>query len=44
MASEVPLNLFQCDYEDVNEWIYDYNSLAEVISKLQAMWTIHTTK
>ncbi|KAG8170750.1 hypothetical protein JTE90_028297, partial [Oedothorax gibbosus] len=43
MASEVPLVLFDCTYEDV-EWIYDEDSLKFVIKQMQNLWTHHAVK
>ncbi|XP_017783896.1 PREDICTED: tRNA pseudouridine(38/39) synthase isoform X1 [Nicrophorus vespilloides] len=44
MASEVPLNLFQCDYDIENNWRYDESSLSIVKAKLKSMWTFHNIK
>ncbi|ENN81864.1 hypothetical protein D910_03046 [Dendroctonus ponderosae] len=39
MASEIPLNLFFCQYEDV-EWQVSQDSLKCVVEKLQQIWTL----
>nr|CAG4650246.1 EOG090X083V [Sida crystallina] len=44
MASELPLNLFQCTYPDVDEWFYDQHALRYVINDYQSMWTEHSVK
>lgn len=45
MAHEIPLNLYNCEYElDSGEWIIDENSLLEVIQSLQREWTMLATK
>ena len=44
MASELPLNLFDCQFEDVVDWRYDEESLAFVVRRFQALWTEHQTK
>jgi len=46
MASEIPLNLFSCDYDEnhVKQWIIDHESLKEVIAHLQSLWTINQVK
>ncbi len=45
MASEVPLNLFDCAFEsDALEWQYDQESLGYVIRRFQALWTEHQVK
>nr|CAG4640959.1 EOG090X083V [Eulimnadia texana] len=43
MASELPLNLFECRYDDV-EWIHDAESLKFVVSEFQAIWTENSIK
>ncbi|KAJ8943636.1 hypothetical protein NQ318_005637 [Aromia moschata] len=40
MASEIPLNLFFSEYDDLT-WHYDKDSLGQVIEKLNNIWT-HT--
>ncbi|KAJ8975058.1 hypothetical protein NQ317_005775 [Molorchus minor] len=40
MASEIPLNLFSSEY-DLKKWHYDEDSLSQVITKLNNIWT-HT--
>ncbi|KAF2884103.1 hypothetical protein ILUMI_22071 [Ignelater luminosus] len=44
MASEVPLNLYYCEYDSSREWIYDYTSLSTVIQKLKTQWTFSSIK
>ncbi|KAF5302211.1 hypothetical protein FQA39_LY10250 [Lamprigera yunnana] len=44
MASEIPLNLYECQYDLETEWIYDCASLSNVIYKLQNIWTIQAMK
>jgi tRNA pseudouridine38/39 synthase len=43
MASEAPLNLFDCQYDDV-EWQYNEESLSYVLKQFQALWTEHQVK
>lgn len=43
MASEIPLNLFCCEYEDI-KWHYDDESLSQVIDKLNTIWTYSAAK
>lgn len=43
MASEVPLNLFSCEYEDI-KWIYEKENVKEVIQQLNATWTTTAVK
>lgn len=43
MASELPLNLFFCEYEDV-KWQTNQDTLNAVLEKLQACWTTLTIK
>jgi len=43
MASELPLVLFDCQFEEVN-WMYDVGTHSESISHLQEMWTKHSVK
>ena len=38
MASELPLVLYECEFEDV-DWIYEEELLCDNISQLQTMWT-----
>lgn len=45
MAHEVPLSLFNCEYElDNKDWIIDKDSLSEVIQTLQKEWTMLAAK
>ena len=40
MASELPLNLFACDYDDASlEWSYDQESVCAVYRRFQGLWT-----
>ena len=43
MASELPLNLFNCNYPDV-EWNYDEDALRFVMNDYQSMWTENHVK
>lgn len=43
LACDLPLNLFDCQFENVN-WIVDNESLLEVISSLQCLWATHIIK
>uniref|UniRef100_A0A0C9Q1B3 PUS3_0 protein n=1 Tax=Fopius arisanus TaxID=64838 RepID=A0A0C9Q1B3_9HYME len=43
LAHEVPLNLFHCDYDDV-EWFYDDEELLLTIKTLQKDWTFNAVK
>ncbi|XP_054706426.1 tRNA pseudouridine(38/39) synthase-like [Uloborus diversus] len=43
MASELPLVLFDCQYQDI-EWKYDQDSLKYVIKQLQSIWSQNTIK
>ncbi|XP_029170311.1 tRNA pseudouridine(38/39) synthase [Nylanderia fulva] len=43
MAHEVPLNLWYCDYEDV-EWFIDQNELINTVKTLQQDWALNTIK
>ncbi|KAJ8927470.1 hypothetical protein NQ314_020067 [Rhamnusium bicolor] len=43
MASEIPLNLFYCEYDDLT-WNYNEESLSQVIEKLNTIWTFCVTK
>ncbi|XP_050437562.1 tRNA pseudouridine(38/39) synthase [Adelges cooleyi] len=43
LASDLPLNLFYCQFENVN-WIIDNESVTEVISTLQHNWASHMIK
>ncbi|XP_034255782.1 tRNA pseudouridine(38/39) synthase [Thrips palmi] len=45
LASEVPLNLFHCQYPfDDSSWLTDIETLDEVHSTLQKMWTFSSIK
>ncbi|KAK5643256.1 hypothetical protein RI129_007101 [Pyrocoelia pectoralis] len=44
MASEVPLNLYECEYDIECHWIYDDANLADIIKKLESFWTFQTIK
>jgi tRNA pseudouridine38/39 synthase len=44
LASELPLNLFQCTYSEVEDWVYDREALIFVINDYQSMWTEHRIK
>uniref|UniRef100_A0A6P7FY38 tRNA pseudouridine(38/39) synthase n=1 Tax=Diabrotica virgifera virgifera TaxID=50390 RepID=A0A6P7FY38_DIAVI len=43
MASEIPLNLFYCEYDDL-DWNYDQEALTQVIEKLNNQWTFQAVK
>lgn len=43
MASEIPLNLFFCEYDNL-KWNYEEETLKRVIHKLASIWTITSTK
>nr|CAG4644054.1 EOG090X083V [Lepidurus arcticus] len=38
LASELPLNLFECEYGEA-DWQYDVESLRLVVGQMQGMWT-----
>ena len=45
MASEIPLNLFQCDYENHElDWQYDSEAVLVSLKQLQEMWAEHSIK
>ncbi|KAK3921401.1 tRNA pseudouridine(38/39) synthase [Frankliniella fusca] len=45
MASEVPLNLFHCQYSfDDSLWLVDEETISEVESSLQRIWTFSSVK
>lgn len=44
LASDLPLVLFECDYENDLEWYFDREELDRVISKMQALWTANSLK
>lgn len=45
MASEVPLNLFHCQYPfDDSLWLVDEETISEVESSLQRIWTFSSVK
>ena len=43
-ASEIPLNLFQCDFEEDLEWVFDEEAIQMTIRQLQDLWTEHSIK
>lgn len=43
LAHELPLNLYQCDYDDVN-WFVDKVEMAFVVKTLQENWAINNIK
>lgn len=43
MCSEIPLVLFECEYNDV-EWMYDRHELEKVIKHFQDEWLNHQTR
>lgn len=43
MASEIPLNLFFCEYDNLT-WNYDKDTLKKVIEKLNAIWMMTSIK
>ena len=44
MASEIPLNLFQCEYEKKLDWQYDNEAINISVKKMQALWTESSVK
>ena len=44
MASEIPLNLFQCDYEQDLDWQYDSEAVSVSLKQLQDLWTESSVK
>ena len=44
MASDVPLNLFEAEFEDGLEWNFSGESIAVVMKKFQSLWAEHRTK
>lgn len=44
MASEVPLNLFQCDYDPQLDWQYDDEAVLVTMKQLQDLWTDASVK
>ena len=46
MASEVPLNLFNVQYENNDNIVWNYDSTAQIslIRQLQTLWTEHSVK
>lgn len=44
MASEVPLNLYHCDYELEENWVYSKETLSLVYNKLQTIWCFESIK
>lgn len=43
LASEIPLNLFDCEYEDI-QWIYSPEGIKAAAKKLQQFWTFSKMK
>lgn len=43
LANDLPLNLFDCQFENVN-WIIEDESISEVISSLQCSWATYMIK
>lgn len=43
MASEIPLNLFFCEYNDLS-WNYEEEALQRLIEQLSSIWTITAIK
>ena len=44
LASELPLNLFQCDYDGALEWHYDSEAIYVTLKQLQELWTEASVK
>lgn len=44
MASELPLNLFTCSYDDTCQWVYNEENLRMVISDYQSLWVESNVK
>ena len=42
-ASEIPLNLFQCDFEEELEWVFEEEAIQMSIRQLQDLWTGNCT-
>lgn len=43
MASEIPLNLFFCEYDNV-PWNYEEEALQRLIEQINSIWTITAIK
>lgn len=44
MASEIPLNLYHCNFDIDDNWQYSQESLKIAVNKLQELWTEHSIK
>lgn len=44
MSSEIPLVLFDCQYNIVKNWIYDHLETEKVIKTMQDSWVVENTK
>jgi len=44
LAMDLPLVLFQCDYEEQLDWQYEQEELTRVVTKMQAHWTTNAIK
>lgn len=44
MASEIPLNLFHCDYQEDLEWNFDNDAVTSTLKQMQGLWTESAVK
>ena len=44
IASEIPLNLFQCDFDEKLNWVFDEEAIQMSIKQIQDLWTEHSVK
>ena len=44
MASEVPLNLFHCEYDSGLDWNYNSDAIQVTVKQLQELWTENAVK
>lgn len=44
LASEIPLNLYDCKYDCPLNWYYSPENLKYVLFKLKSVWTFHAIK
>lgn len=44
MVSEIPLNLFTCEYDIPAKWQCNAENLIHILKKLKSMWTVQTAK
>ena len=43
LASEIPLNLYDCHFDDVH-WVYDKVELLDVVKSLEQDWALNAIK